>query len=611
MAQTLQLETSIGFSGRVPAGLCVHPNKEQIIYPLGCALVLEKIAGKKSQQFLVGDNNNISCVAVSRSGKYIATGVSTHQGYQADIVLWDAKTLKEKNRFKLHKVKVQALAFSCSERFLVSVGGQDDNTVVVWDLEKGAALCGAPISSSTAGSGLAVQCFHRSDTAFVTGGEGTMRVWDIDVENRKLRPTDISLGALRRVATCLQITEDDESAYFGTTTGDVVQASVRTKLLKSVGPEKHKVEQGITALALTRTGELLVGGGAGAIARVRPGTWKTEASKSVEGAVTSLAPRGEGLEVFAGTSTATILRVSYPDLAVDVRAVGHADRINQVAFPRGTSDLFATCSLNDIRVWQTATGKELLRISVPNKECHCIAFHPDGKAIVSGWDDGVVRAFTPQTGKLMYQIVNAQSKGVTALAFTNDATRLLTGGGEGLVRVWKLGKDTQTLVTGMKEHKGLITDIKVRQNDRECVSASADGTCIVWDLTRFVRNQILFANTMFKQVCYRPDEAQVLTVGTDRKAGYWEVFDGSLIREVEVSASAPVNALDLAADGVLFAAGGDDRLVKVFSYREGLCTHVGGGHSGNITHLRICPNQRHIVSVGADGGIFRWAFPSA
>ena len=52
-------------------------------------------------------------------------------------------------------------------------------------------------------------------------------------------------------------------------------------------------------------------------------------------------------------------------------------------------------------------------------------------------------------------------QGVTAIAFTNDSTRLLTGGGEGLVRVWKLGRDTQTLVTGMKEHKASLCGIYV------------------------------------------------------------------------------------------------------------------------------------------------------
>ena len=38
--------------------------------------------------------------------------------------MWDFKTMKEKFRFKLHKVKVQALAFSPNDKFLVSLGGQ-------------------------------------------------------------------------------------------------------------------------------------------------------------------------------------------------------------------------------------------------------------------------------------------------------------------------------------------------------------------------------------------------------------------------------------------------------------------------------------------------------
>ena len=29
---------------------------------------------------------------------------------------------------------------------------------------------------------------------------------------------------------------------------------------------------------------------------------------------------------------------------------------------------------------------------------------------------------------------------------------------------------------------GAVTCIKVRHNDQECVSASSDGTCIIWDL---------------------------------------------------------------------------------------------------------------------------------
>lgn len=49
--------------------------------------------------------------------------------------------------------------------------------------------------------------------------------------------------------------------------------------------------------------------------------------------------------------------------------------------------------------------------------------------------------------------------------------------------------------------------------------------------SRFVRNQIIFANTMFKAVCYHPDECQIITVGTDRKVGFSKrrIFDESFI----------------------------------------------------------------------------------
>jgi WD40 repeat protein len=38
---------------------------------------------------------------------------------------------------------------------------------------------------------------------------------------------------------------------------------------------------------------------------------------------------------------------------------------------------------------------------------NCIEFMADGKSIVTGWTDGKLRAFTPQTGKLLYVIDQA------------------------------------------------------------------------------------------------------------------------------------------------------------------------------------------------------------
>jgi len=39
-------------------------------------------------------------------------------------------------RLKLHKVLIQSLSFSHDEKFLASLGGQDDNTLVIWDVSR-------------------------------------------------------------------------------------------------------------------------------------------------------------------------------------------------------------------------------------------------------------------------------------------------------------------------------------------------------------------------------------------------------------------------------------------------------------------------------------------
>ena len=70
------------------------------------------------------------------------------------------------------------------------------------------------------------------------------------------------------------------------------------------------------------------------------------------------------------------------------------------------------------------------------------------------WDDGKIRAFLPESGKPAYVIHDAHSKGVTALAVTSTSSRVISGGGEGQVRVWDIAERHQTMRAALKEHKG-------------------------------------------------------------------------------------------------------------------------------------------------------------
>mmetsp|Transcript_43167 Transcript_43167/g.134230 ORF Transcript_43167/g.134230 Transcript_43167/m.134230 type:complete len:350 (+) Transcript_43167:874-1923(+) len=336
---------------------------------------------------------------------------------------------------------------------------------------------------------------------------------------------------------------------------------------------------------------------------------KIKTQCQVLGGVMSIALTEDGTHFFAGTGLSNIYWVDTDTLTAELRNTCHHERINQVAFPAGYSDVFATCSISDIRVWNAQTRQELLRIQVPNMECHCLDFMRDGRSIVSGWSDGKVRAFLPQSGKLLYAINDCHKNGVTAMAVASDCGRIVTGGMEGEVRVWRIGRQTQSMDASLKEHRGRVFCIKIRADDSQAVSASADGSCIIWDLNTKTRSLCLFESTMFKSLVYHPDESQLLTTGSDRKIAYWDTFDGQAIRVLEGSEEGELVTLSISASGSHYVSGGQERLLKLWDYDEGVCKYIGVGHSGSITCVAISPDQQFIVSTGSEGAILIWTMP--
>ncbi|CAN0466921.1 unnamed protein product, partial [Discosporangium mesarthrocarpum] len=108
-------------------------------------------------------------------------------------------------------------------KYLGSVGGQDDNSVVVWDTEKGWAICGSPAGQDSA---LAIRWLRKRNDRFVTAGNYHLRVWQVDVSLPKIHAMDAQMGAMRRVIQCINISEDDKHAYCGTRTGDVLKFKI-------------------------------------------------------------------------------------------------------------------------------------------------------------------------------------------------------------------------------------------------------------------------------------------------------------------------------------------------------------------------------------------------
>ncbi|KAG8223307.1 hypothetical protein J437_LFUL001181 [Ladona fulva] len=567
---------------------------------------------------------------------------------QAPVSIWDLEKRSCYQRHEVHKKEVVAVAFSPDDRLVLSIGGRDDANVVVWDILNAEALCGCPAVGRVSGEVFTLSRTRTLPNYFVTGGDCNLRVWNVNPEKRNLTFKDVGIGMLKRQILCIEIDGEDKLMYCGTSTGDILKISLNFPtsstnnknlnipiLLDCMGvvplPKSkngNSVEfyhNGVRAIALLPNNRLVVGAGNGAVDLVlslNKATRKPEnvALKSptkpllqrilcanVKKEVTSLLIMEN--QIIVGTSASEIYSIDANSFQTSLLITCHTSRIYGIAFPYNYSRVFATCGENEIRVWNLETSQELLRICIPNFICTNVLFSQDGKSIVSSWNDGTIRAFTPQTGKEMYVIHNAHTKGVSALDITTDGMKIVSGGCEGQVRIWRITTSTQSLCGILQEHRGPVSSLHIKHDDKEAVSACTDGTCIIWDIERLVRSQIIFANTLFLCVRYHPSGCQILTSGNDHKISYWETFDGSLIREIEASASAPVNNIDITNDGKHIVSGSNDLLVKVWKYNEGMVTHVGIGHAGVVSRVCISPDNKCIVSASSDGAIFLWRFP--
>jgi WD40 repeat protein len=496
--------------------------------------------------------------------------------------------------------------------FLASLGGQDDNNLVVWNAETGKAVCGSPASQDLS---LTVAWANTSDDTLVTGGNYNLRVWSFSEEIRKIRPMDCNLGKLRRVVLSVLFDEDDSVVYCGTSTGDVMKVLISTKNYSGCTPTKFG--KGVCCISqVSATGDLLVGIGDGTVAMLDCGKLSVKASCKLMGGVSSISLDPTQRYFYAGTDQSNRYFVDVQYLQPELANTAHFEKVNCVAFPAGYSSTFATCSLQDIRLWDAATRNELLRIQVPNVECNCIAFSMDGRTLISGWSDGKIRAFGPQTGRLCYVINDAHKGGVTAVSSTSDCTRVLSGGVDGKVRVWKIEQNSQSMLASMKEHNKPVTCIVCRRDeaggpDPEFLSASADGSCIVWSLSNYHRSNVFFSNCVFKAAQYHPDGSQIITGGSDKNISFWDCGadnnDQQQLRVLEASESGEINTLAMSEDGQYFASGGGDKTVKLWNYDEGFCASVGTGHSQSISSVVFSPDGRNVVSASAEGAIFIWS----
>eukprot|EP00826_Nyctotherus_ovalis_P007258 TRINITY_DN117_c0_g5_i1.p1 TRINITY_DN117_c0_g5~~TRINITY_DN117_c0_g5_i1.p1 ORF type:complete len:339 (-),score=98.34 TRINITY_DN117_c0_g5_i1:16-1032(-) len=95
--------------------------------------------------------------------------------------------------------------------------------------------------------------------------------------------------------------------------------------------------------------------------------------------------------------------------------------------------LVSATSDQTIKVWNTETYEQLLKIAIPKEECLALTFHPFRQMCVCSFTDGHVRFFDLFNGKNMGRCLVSENDLVVDLAFFPNGTHILAASKAGML----------------------------------------------------------------------------------------------------------------------------------------------------------------------------------
>lgn len=134
-------------------------------------------------------------------------------------------------------------------------------------------------------------------------------------------------------------------------------------------------------------------------------------------------------------------------------------------------------------VWSRTDGKVRRLEGCHTDAVTAVAFSPDGKRILSGGADNRMCLWDMEfDGAFLRGAFKGHSGSITSLAFSPDAERILSGSDDGVVRLWDAASGK--LVHAFKGHAGAVRSVAFSPGGRRILVAD-DYTWRLWDAASF------------------------------------------------------------------------------------------------------------------------------
>jgi WD40 repeat protein len=199
--------------------------------------------------------------------------------------------------------------------------------------------------------------------------------------------------------------------------------------------------------------------------------------------------------------------------------------------------------------------------------------------------------------------IPAHERFVLSLAFTPDSKTLLSGGADGLIKLWSAG-DWQHQAT-LAGHTGNVNSIAVSPDGRWVASGSRDATVRLWsfDTGRFLR-AFGCRRKNVTSVAFTADSHRVAAASYGGRAKVWNVR-GGLVSQL-VAGRQNLTSVALSPDGQTAILAGEGGEISVWSLPDGQRLAAWDSRSVSADCLHLIRKGRVLLSLGFERDVVTW-----